>query len=59
MHGWVRNLRDGTVEATFEGAPDDVLTCVNWCQAGPPRAEVTGIEVFEEDPIGEDTFMIR
>lgn len=59
VDGWVRNLDDGRVEAVFEGPADDVLTMVNWCQSGPPRAQVSTIEVVEEDPLGEDTFLIR
>lgn len=57
--GWVRNRLDGRVEAVFEGPPDAVLTLVNWSQHGPPRAEVTGIEVEDEDPRGDAGFIVR
>jgi acylphosphatase len=57
--GWVRNRSDGRVEAEVEGPPDGVLTLVNWCQHGPPRAQVTDIEVTEIEPIGEVGFSIR
>jgi acylphosphatase len=57
--GWVRNCPDGTVEAVFEGDADAVLTVVNWCMTGPPRAQVTDIEVFEEDVEDEAGFRIR
>jgi len=57
--GWVRNCEDGTVEAVFEGDADAVLTVVNWCMSGPPRAQVTNAEVFEEDVVGEAGFRIR
>ena len=46
--GWVRNRADGTVEALFEGAAESVARCVSWCRMGPPRADVTGIDVREE-----------
>ena len=48
--GWVRNRSDGTVEAVFEGDPQPVSVVVSWCRIGPPRAEVTGIDVAEETP---------
>lgn len=59
VHGWVRNRSDGRVEAVFEGDADDVLTMANWMQHGPPRAQVTAIEVAEEPTEGESGFTIR
>lgn len=58
VSGWVRNREDGRVEAVFEGGADDVLTLVNWCMHGPPRARVGDVEVIEEDPAGEAGFRI-
>ena len=52
VSGWVRNRSDGTVEAVFEGEPQPVSVAVSWCRIGPPRAEVTGIDVTEETPEG-------
>jgi len=57
--GWVRNRMDGTVEAVFEGAPDAVAAMVAWCRMGPPRADVSGVEVSEEPPEGLVGFRIR
>jgi acylphosphatase len=50
---------DGTVEAVFEGPAPDVAQCVAWCRIGPPRADVTGIEVTEEPAEGLAGFQIR
>jgi acylphosphatase len=58
LGGWVRNLVDGRVEASFEGAPDDIESIVAWCREGPPRARVTAIALEEEPPIGEDSFRV-
>jgi acylphosphatase len=58
LGGWVRNLVDGRVEASFEGPPDDVEAIVAWCREGPPRARVTAIEVEDQPAIGEDTFRV-
>lgn len=54
--GWVRNLPDLRVEAVFEGTADAVTEMVAWCHDGPRRARVTGVAVFEEEPVGESGF---
>ena len=56
--GWVRNREDGCVEAVFEGSPAAVDELVAWCRSGPRAASVTGLESFEESPIGERGFRI-
>ena len=50
--GWVRNNRDGTVEAVFEGEPDAVERLVELCRRGPRGAVVERLDVFEEEPEG-------
>ncbi len=57
--GWARNNPDGTLEAVFEGAPDDVDAVLDFCREGPPRASVSHIEVEHEDPRGESRFRVR
>jgi acylphosphatase len=57
--GWIRNRADGRVEAVFEGDPTAVGAMVAWCQSGPPRAEVTTVEVVNERPAGEPGFAVR
>ncbi len=42
--GWVRNLRDGTVEAVVHGRAVDVEALTTWARRGPPLARVSGIE---------------
>jgi acylphosphatase len=59
LAGWVRNRADGTVEAVFEGKEEDVAKAVAWCRAGPPAAEVTGIDVTEQAPTGASGFSVR
>ena len=48
LRGWVRNRRDGRVEATFSGPPEAVDRIVEWCHQGPPGAGVTAVEIFDE-----------
>ncbi len=57
--GWVRNRDDGTVEAVFEGDAQPVSVVVSWCRIGPTRAEVTRIDVIEEQPEGLAGFSVR
>jgi len=47
--GWVRNRRDGTVEAVIHGPPEAVERVVAWAGRGPSTAEVTSIEVGDAD----------
>lgn len=47
--GWVRNLRDGSVEALFEGDAEQVERMVAWCHKGSPYGFVDRVEVKEED----------
>jgi len=41
--GWVRNRRDGTVEAVVQGSPDAVEKILAWSRHGPPAARVTDV----------------
>ena len=41
--GWVRNRRDGTVEAVVQGSPDAVAIILAWAKHGPPAARVTEV----------------
>ena len=51
--GWVRNLKDGTVEAVFEGDQDRVDAILDWCRQGPPHANVADVNVSWNDYTGE------
>ena len=57
--GWARNRSDGTVEAVFEGRPDDVERLVEFARTGPSQAEVETVDVRDEDPEGLGGFEIR
>ena len=49
--GWVRNLRDGSVEALVQGPAETVDALVAWAQRGPPAARVS--EVVADDATAE------
>jgi acylphosphatase len=58
VSGWVRNRPDGSVEAVFEGDPEDVEALVDFCRRGPRGAEVERVEVEEELPEGLSGFRV-
>lgn len=47
--GWVRNRRDGTVEAVVAGSAAALAEIVQWAHRGPPAAKVTEVVVAEAD----------
>ncbi len=52
LDGWVRNRRDGSVEAAFQGPAAAVAEMVAACWQGPPMARVTAVESHpHEDPV--------
>jgi acylphosphatase len=57
--GWVANRPDGTVEAHFEGAPDDVEVLVAYARHGPRGAQVTRVDVRDVAPEGMAGFEVR
>lgn len=41
--GWVRNARDGSVEALIQGEPEQVDRMLSWLHRGPPSARVAEV----------------
>ena len=48
LDGWVRNRRDGSVEAVFSGPPAQVDAMLRRCAEGPRDAEVFKVIVTDE-----------
>jgi acylphosphatase len=48
LSGWVRNRRDGCVEAVFAGDAGRVDDMIEACWTGPPAAQVTDVRVEDE-----------
>jgi acylphosphatase len=59
LAGWVRNNRDGTVEAALEGDPERLESIVRWCARGPSGAVVDEVDVEWTQPAGEKGFSVR
>jgi acylphosphatase len=49
LGGWVRNRRDGSVEALFAGSPDGVLAMIELCREGPPGARIDAVDQRDGD----------
>ncbi len=47
LTGWVRNLRDGSVEAVVDGAPQAVSRIIERARSGPPAARVSAVHTEE------------
>lgn len=58
VRGWVRNLRDGSVEALISGSPEAVAAMLVWARRGPPSAEVAHVAVELAGAAGGDSFEI-
>lgn len=47
LGGWVRNRRDGTVEALFAGPQEKVEEMIRACRRGSPASRVASVNRFE------------
>ncbi len=50
VSGWVRNRRDGSVEAFAQGEASSVDALIAFCRHGPPAARVTAVDVADDAP---------
>ena len=56
LEGWVRNRRDGSVEALFAGPADVVSEMVARCRRGPSSARVDSVQ---DEPGNSDALNLR
>jgi len=56
LEGWVRNRRDGSVEALFAGPADVVAELVERCRRGPSTARVDAVA---DEPASSDALNLR
>ena len=47
IKGEVKNLSNGNVQIIATGTKEQLDKLIEWCKKGPPRAEVTGVDVQE------------
>lgn len=58
ISGWVRNRRDGSVEAVFSGASADVDRMIDASRQGPAYASVDSLQEHEWEETVADGFLI-
>jgi acylphosphatase len=56
LDGWVRNRRDGSVEAFISGPAFAVTEMIEACRRGPTAARVTEVDIAEEATRAETGF---
>lgn len=59
VRGWVRNRRDGSVEAVISGDASKVDEMLTMCWRGPPAAAVDGVSVEDTTPPSGPSFEAR
>ena len=59
LTGWVRNRRDGSVEAMISGDPASIDDMLTRCRQGPPAARVTDLAILAEEAATFADFDIR
>jgi acylphosphatase len=50
VEGWVRNRRDGSVEAVFAGPSETVAAVIEACRRGPGASRVENIDEVPAGP---------
>ena len=58
LTGWVRNVRDGSVEVFVAGPVDRVEAFVADCRRGPAGARVDRLDQIDEAPVPIEGFAI-
>jgi acylphosphatase len=59
LSGWVRNRRDGSVEAVLSGPADVIDEMLERCRQGPPSARVDFVKVLDEADAPPDGFEVK
>lgn len=58
LNGWVRNLKDGTVEAVLEGPQDVLEQMLEKMRQGPSFSKVQNLQITKQDCQGLDCFSV-
>lgn len=56
--GWVKNTREGNVEALACGEAASVNAFIEWCKQGPPKANVTAVIITPQNEVSFKSFEI-
>ena len=58
LTGWIKNTKDGDVEAIVTGDEAQLQQFINWCKHGPDKAKVEHVIVTQEKEMPFDDFEI-
>lgn len=56
LTGWIKNDSEGSVSACVQGLEKPVQTFIDWCQEGPPSAQVESINIEKTEGKPEKSF---
>lgn len=56
--GWVKNMKDGSVEICAEGEAEAIDDLLRWCKQGPPNSKVTAIDLKLRTPVERSEFSV-
>lgn len=59
VEGWIRNARDGSVEAHVKGEREAVEQMIQWMRQGPSQARVEDLTAEEVEPEDVSGFAVR
>jgi acylphosphatase len=59
VSGWIRNCRDGSVEALVQGDEHDVGRMIDRMRRGPSNARVDDLEIEDTEPEIPGRFEVR
>ncbi len=58
ISGWIKNTKEGAVEAIITGSQENIETFIDWCKQGPRHAIVENVIVKPSEPQTFKTFSI-
>ena len=58
LTGWIKNTKDGNVEAMASGDEQQLQNFAKWCKHGPDKAEVEEMIVTQKEEATFNGFMI-
>src|SRR5438128_288044 len=59
LAGWVRNRRDGSVEALIQGPAEALEKLIAWTRRGPPAARVDDVRIEPAEEDSQGRFELR
>lgn len=58
LTGWIKNTKDGNVEAIATGDQQQLDEFINWCKTGPENAEVEDVIITQEEETSFNDFEV-